>query len=94
MFNLNVYREVQVYAKGPLMKVINSVFRKIRNRDDISDETYNYLLNYLLNNSKLRRFYSLPKIHKILHSVPGRLVISNSSFANLLKSHFGMGVLL
>ena len=25
MVNLNVYREVQVYAKGPLMKVINSV---------------------------------------------------------------------
>ena len=29
---------------------------------------------------KLGRFYLLPKIHKRLHNVPGRPVISNSGF--------------
>ena len=35
---------------------------------------------FLINNPKLGRFYLLPKIHKRLQSVPGRPVISNSSF--------------
>ena len=59
------------------MKVIKSVLRKIRNRGDISDETLDY---FLVNNPKLGRFYLLPKIHKRLHNVPGRPVISNSSY--------------
>ena len=58
------------------MKVI-SFLRKIKNRGDISDETLDY---FLVNNPKLGRFYLLPKIHKRLHNVPGRPVISNSSF--------------
>ena len=57
----DVYREVKGDAEGPLMKVIKSVLRKIRNRGDISDETLNY---FLINNPKLGRFYLLPKIHK------------------------------
>ena len=32
------------------------------------------------NKPKLGRFYLLPKIHKRLHNVPGRPVISNSGF--------------
>ena len=59
------------------MKVINSVLRKIKNRGDISDETLHY---FLVNNPKLGRFYLLPKIHKRLHNVPGRPVISNSGY--------------
>ena len=59
------------------MKVIKSVLRKIKNRGDISDETLDY---FLVNNPKLGRFYLLPKIHKRLHNVPGRPVISNSSY--------------
>ena len=50
---------------------------KIRNRRDISDETLDY---FLVNNPKLGRFYLLPKIHRRLHNVPGRPVISNSRF--------------
>ena len=72
-----VYQEVNGDAEGPLMKVIKSVLRKIRNRDDISDETLDY---FLMNNPKLGRFYLLPKIHKRLHNVPVRSVISNSSY--------------
>ena len=56
------------------MKVIKSVLRKIRNRGDISDETLDYLL---VNSPKLGRFCLLLKIHKRIHNVPGRPVISN-----------------
>ena len=73
----DVYREVKEDAEGPLMKVIKSVIGKIRNRSGISDETLDYFLE---NNPKLGRFYLLPKIHKRLHNVPGRPVISNSSY--------------
>ena len=58
------------------MKVIKSLLRKIRNRGDINDET----LDFLVNNPKLGRFYLLLKIHKRLHNVPDRPVISNSSY--------------
>ena len=73
----DVYREVKEDAEGPLMKVIKSVIGKIRNRSGISDETLDYFLE---NNPKLGRFYLLPKIHKRLHNVPGRPVLSNSSY--------------
>ena len=73
----DVYREVKGGAEGPLMKVIKSVLRKIRSRGDISDETLDY---FLVNNPKFGRFYLLPKIHKRLRNVPGRPVISNSSY--------------
>ena len=61
----------------PLETIIKSALRKVRNRKDISNETLDY---FLVNNPKLGRFYSLPKIHKRLHNVPGRSVISNSGY--------------
>ena len=72
----DVYREIKGDAEGPLMNVIKSVLRKIRNRGDINDETLDY---FPVNNPKLGRSYLLPKIHKRLHNVPGRPVISNSN---------------
>ena len=72
----DVYREVKGDVEGPLMKVIKSILGKIRNRGDISHETLDY---FLVNNPKLGSFYWLPKIHKRLHHVPGRPVISNLS---------------
>ena len=71
----DVYWEVKGDAEGPLMKIIKSVLRKIRNRGDTGDKTLDY---FVANNPKLGRFYLLPKIHKRLHNVPGRQVISNS----------------
>ena len=62
---------------GPLEKIIKSVLRKERNRKDIRDETSDY---FLINNPKLGRFYLLPKIHKRLHNVSGKPVISNSGY--------------
>ena len=49
----------------------------MRNTKDISDKPLDYSL---VNNPKLGRFYLLPKIHKKLHNVPGRPVISNSEY--------------
>ena len=53
------------------------VIRNLRNRGYISHET---LDDFNDNNPKLGRFYLLSKIHKRLHDVPGRPVISNSGF--------------
>ena len=41
-----------------------------------------------MNKPKLGRFYLLPKIHKRLHNVPGRPVISNSGFFTEIISAF------
>ena len=40
----DVYREVKGEAEDPLMRVMKSVLEKIRNRDDINDETLDYFL--------------------------------------------------
>ena len=81
----DVYQEIKGDAEGPLVKVIKNVLRKVRNRGDISDETLDY---FLVNNPKLGRFYLLPKIHKRLHNVPGRPVISNSGYFTPLPHYF------
>ena len=73
----DVYQELKGNIAGPLEKIIKSVLRKVRNTKDMSDETLDY---FLVNNPKLGRFYLLPKIHKRLHNVPGRPVISNSGY--------------
>ena len=72
-----VYKKVNGEVEGPLIKLIKGVLGNVRKRGDISDKTLDY---FLVNNPKLGRFYLLPKIHKRLHDVPGRPVISNSSY--------------
>ena len=72
-----VYQELRGDVESPIEKIIKKVIRKLRNRGDISHETLDY---FSVNNPKLGRFYLLPKIHKRLHDVPGRPVISNSGF--------------
>ena len=73
----DVYQELKGNTVGPLEKIIESVLRKVRNRKDISNARLYY---FLVNNAKLGRFYLLPKVHKRLHNVPGRPVISNSGY--------------
>ena len=72
-----VYKKVNGEVEGPLIKLIKGVLGNVRKRGDISDKTLDY---FLVNNPKLGRFYLLPKIHKRLHDVPSRPVISNSSY--------------
>ena len=73
----NVYKKVTKEVEGSLEKTIKGVLGKVRKRGDISDSTLDY---FLVNNPKLGRFYLLPKIHKRLHDIPGRPVISHSSY--------------
>ena len=70
-----VYEEVSNDA-APLLKTINEVIAKTRKLGVLKRDT----LDYFIKESKFARFYLLPKIHKRLHNVPGRPVISNSGY--------------
>ena len=71
-----VYEEVSNDA-APLLKAINEVIAKIRKRGDLKRDNLDY---FIMKDPKFARFYLLPKIHKRLHNVPGRPVISNSGY--------------
>ena len=60
-----------------LVNTIITALEKIRLRGDLSSDTLNH---FVVEDPKLARFYLLPKIHKRLHNVPGRPVISNCDF--------------
>ena len=72
----DVYEEVQ-NDPSTLINTIMRALEKIRIRGDLSNDTLNY---FLVKDPKFARFYLLPKIHKRLHNVPGRPVISNCGF--------------
>ena len=71
-----MYEEVPNYPKV-LINTIMKVVEKIRLLGDLSSDTRNY---FLVKDPKFARFYLLPKIHKGLHDVPYRPVISNCGF--------------
>ena len=60
-----------------LVNTIIKALEKIHLRGDLSSDTLNY---FVVEDPKFARFYLLPKIHKRLHNVPGRSVISNRGF--------------
>ena len=62
---------------APLLKAINGVIAKTRKRGDLKRDTLDY---FIMKDPKFAWFYLLPKIHKRLHNVPGRPVISNSGY--------------
>ena len=70
-----VYEEIEVDPTVNLGKTINSRLNELREEDPGLEEVTE---NLEVKDSKLRRFYLLPKIHKGLTSVKGRPVISNS----------------
>ena len=69
-----VYEEVEVDPSVDLGKTVNSRLNEMREEDPGLEEVTEYLK---VKDSKLGRFYLLPKIHKGLSSVKGRPVISN-----------------
>ena len=79
-----VYEDVSDDA-APLLKAINGVIAKIRKRGDLKRDTLDY---FIMKDPKFARFYLLPKIHKRLHNVPGRPVISNSGYYTETISSF------
>ena len=76
----NVYEEVSNNV-AYLLKTINEVIAKIRKQGDLKRDNLDYFIILLL-------FYLLPKIHKRLHNVPGRLVMSNSGYCTENISSF------
>ena len=88
--DIEVYEKLSSDSVSPLIREIKNCLAKINKRGDISKETLDY---FLVDNPKVGRFYLLPKIHKRLENVPGRPVISNSSFyteniSTFLDFHF------
>ena len=73
----STYEEVFGDCVSPLIATIQDCLLKISSRGDVPKQTMEY---FLVDNPRLGRFYLLPKIHKRLHSVPGRPVISNSGY--------------
>ena len=74
--NEEAYEEV-FNDPAPLLKTINAVIAKIRKWGDLKRDNLDY---FIMKDPKFARFYLLPKIHKRLHNVPGRPVISNSGY--------------
>ena len=71
-----VYEEVSNDA-APLLKTINAVIAKIRKREKSQRDNLDY---FIMKDPKFARFHLLPKIHKRLHNVPGRPVISINGY--------------
>ena len=61
----------------PLTRGINKVIEKLRKRGDLIADTIKY---FMVKDPKFARFNLLPKIHKWLHDVSGRPVISNCGY--------------
>ena len=60
-----------------LANTLMKALEKIRLRGDLTKDTLDY---FLVKDPKFARSYLLPKIHKRLHDVPGRPVISNCGY--------------
>ena len=69
------------YLTGAMPRTLE----KVRKRDDIG---INPIMYFDVDDPKFDRFCPLPKIHKRLHSVSGRPVISSSSFCTENVSRF------
>ena len=69
-----IYVEVPNDTKPPMNTILNTYIRK---RGDFCTDTLNY---FIIKDAKFARFYLLSEIHKKLHNVPGRPVISNCGY--------------
>ena len=74
---IKIYKNIYIYIYKYIYITIKKSLLRVKLREDISSDTLEY---FFINNPKLGRFYLLPKIHKRLHNVPGRPVISNFGY--------------
>ena len=82
-----VYEEV-TNDPSTLENTIFNALNKIRARGDLSPDNFEYFFN------KDPKFALLPKIHKRLHNVPSRPVISNCGYYTESKKVQELGSLL
>ena len=67
------YKEVKHDLTEKHNKIVTDHLHFYKDRGDISEKTYDYLVNDMPRTSK---FYMLPKIHKNLEKPPGRQIVS------------------
>ena len=74
--NKDIYEDV---CNDPrtLISTIHEAIEQIRKRGGLNADKVKY---FMVKYPKFARFYLLPKIHKRLHDVPGRPVISNCGY--------------
>ena len=80
-----VYERIEGDPTRNLSKSIDGRLQILKNEGIISGENYRYSKG---KESKLDRFYLLPKIHKRMENVPGRPVVSNCGTATERLSEF------
>ena len=76
----STYTEVKKYNDKLLLQLTeksNKFFKRLYNNKLIGEKELKYFSYNFKNASCLGKMYLLPKIHKRLHDVPGRPVISN-----------------
>ena len=66
----------------------NKMFRSLKTKGSITEKHLKYFTIEFKNATNLGKLYLLPKIHKHLENVPGRLVISNCGTATEKASEF------
>ena len=77
--NVSIYRNI-VFKDRLLVNLVdtsNTMFRNLCRKGLISNKQLKYFTYEFKNATNLGKLYFLPKIHKKLHNVPGRPVISN-----------------
>ena len=72
----DIYEEV-CNEPGPLASTIHEPIEKIRKRGDLNADAIKY---FMVKDPKFACFYLLSKMHKRLHDVPDRPVISNCGY--------------
>ena len=75
----NTYKEVKLSEKDQikLVEKSNSTFEGLKKKTVITEKEKNYFKFNFKKATNVGKLYILPKIHKKLHNVPGRPVISN-----------------
>ena len=77
--DVTVYKDVDFKEKilQDLAETSNKLFRNLKDKRGITEKEWKYFTIDSKKATNLGKLYLLPKIHKRLFEVPGRLVISN-----------------
>ena len=86
----NVFKDVCFNEKllQELVGTSNKLFQSLTAKEKISDKQLKFFTYQYEKVTKLGKLYLLPKIHKRLANVPGRLVISNCGTPTVKASEF------
>ena len=86
----NVYKDAFFNEKNlhELVGTSNQLFQNLKSKGKISDKQLKYFTYEYKKVSNLGKLYILAKIHKRLHNVPGRPVISNCGTPTEKASEF------